>query len=224
MKRSIAAVVLVLALLGAAVWVGTSAVKKQNEPRKGRPPGSPAPVKTMTFFGTRVSGRRDGKPFWHFTADRVEQGLNGGPTTFFNLHDGVIYRDGQPYLNFTAEKAVYDSNLEQIHLIGRLHAVFPEGTFSTTDAVWYIRSEKLEAAVAVQVTGKDYDLEAGGMQLDLPTETALFVKGVALRTGGQGTVYTDTLTHSLKDGVFNVPGRVSLEVEISDEEDSESGN
>lgn len=219
MKRYVWAILASVFILGLAIWFGVAAVKENERARSARAdkPKTP-PAKTMTLYGSRISGRRDGRPFWQFDSERVEQGLNGGPSTFYGLHDGVIYRDGKPYLSFDADQARYDPALEQIHLTGHIVAVFPEGTLVTEGAVWYVRAERLTVEVPVEVDGEGYQLSAGAMEVDLASETARFFNGVVLTRGGQTTAFTESMTHSLRDGVFEVPGPFSVEVEIDDPE------
>lgn len=217
MRRYLWAIITALSIVGLALWFGVAAVKENERARSGTRTQTRQPqAKTMTLYKGRVSGRRDGRPFWRFDSERIEQGLNGGPTTFCGLHDGVIYRSGKPYITFTADRARYDPGVEQIHLTGSLVAVFPEGTLRTTEAVWHIRDERLIVEVPVEVEGKSYQLSAGGMEVDLPSETARFLKGVVLTRSGQTTAHTETMTHSLKDGMFEVPGPFSLEVEVDE--------
>lgn len=220
MKRYLLVIGLALAVIGATVWFGLSAVE-QDRNHKPRTAPKKLPVKTITLFGTRISGRREGRPFWHFDAERVEQALSGGPTTFFNLRNGCIFRDGKPYISFSADSARHDPKNEEIRLTGNLVAVFPEGTLFTEEAIWYIRTERLVVSVPVRIDAKQYSISAGSMEVDLSAETAKLLGGVVMTKGDKTTAYSETLTHSLKDGMFEVPGPFSLEVEIDDE--SETG-
>ncbi|HAH97408.1 MAG TPA: LPS export ABC transporter periplasmic protein LptC [Firmicutes bacterium] len=224
MKRSLWAILLVLIIIGIALWLGAQAVDVNRERQEENSARQPAPPKTMNISGAKIAGRRDGKPFWHFNAERVEQNLEGGPTTFHKLREGNIYRDGEPYLSFTADLAVHDPKLDEIRLTGNLEAVFPEGTIYTEAASWSIMNEALKVTVPVIVVGDGYHLQAGGMEVDLQAEQARFYNGVILDQGEKGVVMAEYITKSLNDGEFVVPGPFTLEFEIDEaEEDSEDG-
>jgi len=224
MKRSLWAILLVLIIIGIAIWLGAQAVDVNQERREENATRQPAPPKTMNISGAKIAGRRDGKPFWHFNAERVEQNLDGGPTTFHNLYEGSIYRDGEPYLSFTADLAIHDPKLDEIKLTGNLKAVFPEGTIYTEAASWSIMNETLKVTVPVIVEGEGYHLQAGGMEVDLQAEEARFYNGVTLDQGSKGVVMAEYITKALNDGEFVVPGPFTLEFEIDEaEEDSEDG-
>ena len=224
MKRSLWAILLVLIIIGIALWLGAQAVDVNQERQEENSARQPAPPKTMNISGAKIAGRRDGKPFWHFNAERVEQNLEGGPTTFHNLREGNIYRGGEPYLSFTADLAVHDPKLDEIRLTGNLKAVFPEGTIYTEAASWSIMNEALKVTVPVTVVGDGYQLQAGGMEVDLQAEQARFYNGVTLDQGEKGVVMAEYITKSLNDGEFVVPGPFTLEFEIDEaEEDSEDG-
>lgn len=224
MKRSLWAILLVLIIIGIAIWLGAQAVDVNQERREENATRQPAPPKTMNISGAKIAGRRDGKPFWHFNAERVEQNLDGGPTTFHNLYEGSIYRDGEPYLSFTADLAIHDPKLDEIRLTGSLKAVFPEGTIYTEAASWSIMNETLKVTVPVIVEGEGYHLQAGGMEVDLQAEEARFYNGVTLDQGSKGVVMAEYITKALNDGEFVVPGPFTLEFEIDEaEEDSEDG-
>lgn len=224
MKRSLWAILLVLIIIGITIWLGAQAVDVNQERREENAVRQPPPPKTMNISGAKIAGRRDGKPFWHFDAECVEQNLEGGPTTFHNLHNGSIYRDGEPYLSFTADLAIHDPKLDEIRLTGNLEAVFSEGTIYTEAASWSIMNETLKVTVPVTVVGDGYHLQAGGMEVDLQAEQARFYNGVTLDQGTKGVVLAEYITKSLNDGEFVVPGPFTLEYEIDEaEEDSEDG-
>ena len=85
-------------------------------------------------------------------------------------------------------------------------------------------SEVLKVTVPVTVIGEGYQLQAGGMEVNLQAEEARFYNGVILDQGSKGIVMAEYITKALNDGEFVVPGPFTLELEIDEaEEDSDDG-
>ncbi len=126
--------ILLAAGLGAALWLwGWLSVDES-----GQPVAQNSDDPSLEIEGLQsLMVRRDGKPFWEFSARRVTSNASGTTTTATGDGRAQLFRDGQPFLRVRAPRVRFSNLSSNLEASGGLSAVGPDDfSFQTSRAIW----------------------------------------------------------------------------------------
>jgi LPS export ABC transporter protein LptC len=76
---------------------------------------------TVIMRALRVVGEHGAKLGWSFTADSSETAVDGGFTTYHNVHDGTYFEHGKPAYHISAKQIVLDTRSQNYSATGSVH-------------------------------------------------------------------------------------------------------
>jgi hypothetical protein len=76
---------------------------------------------TVIMRALHVVGEHGAKLGWSFTADSSETAVDGGFTTYHNVHDGTYFEHGKPAYHISAKQIVLDTRSQNYSATGSVH-------------------------------------------------------------------------------------------------------
>ncbi|PQV65328.1 Lipopolysaccharide-assembly, LptC-related [Abditibacterium utsteinense] len=175
---------LLAAGLGAGAWLwGWLSVDES-----GQPVAQSSDEPSLEIEGLQsLMVRRDGLPFWEFSARRVTTDSSGTSTLATGGGHAQLFRQGQPFLKVSAPRVRFSNLSSNLEASGGVSALGPDGfSFQTARALWRNAEKTVDCPQAVTARLR-------GLYFQTPRLSYLWDKGVlrcpqSVEVRGQGVV------------------------------------
>jgi LPS export ABC transporter protein LptC len=113
------------------------------------------PAANITFNGSSIVERKDGKKLWELSAESVQVDPNSKKVSLNNLK-GILYREDGGRIDLVAREGLYDTASKEIFLEGEVKAVSSDGAvFTAAKARWATTERHMYGSGGITLTRED---------------------------------------------------------------------
>lgn len=172
----------------------------------------------LQFAGTKLVGRHKGEKQWELVAEKIGLPEADKLVRVKGIRDGVVYKDGKPFLHLSADEAVYQMDVENFTLKGRIRARTRDGDALQADELhWDNASRKLVSGGPATLSLNGAEVTAGRLVIDSGDEKLILQGGVVISREKE-RIRAPEAVYLLKDRALQIMGPAEVQLMLERQE------